>query len=102
MARTLKDLLSRQVLKKLRKSAVVIEAVTEMWESAVPERFRGHSKAVGYRKRVLDVAVDSQAVLAELRSFHGQEIDARLKEQFAERGMAPPVRIRYAVEKSSR
>ena len=98
MARSLKDILKRRVLKNLSRSAETAGAAGEAWEEAVPERFRGHARAAVYRRRVLEVVVDSPAVLAELEGFHRHEIKEKLKEGFTARGLVPPVRVKYTVE----
>ena len=98
MPRRLGDILKRRVLRDLARKADTQAAVREIWESIVPERFRGHAHAVCFRRRVVEVAVSSPAVLAELQGFYGRQVEAALRERFPGAGLAPPVRIKYMVE----
>ena len=98
MARSLKEILKRRVLKELSKRAVTTDTAGEAWEEALPERFRGHARAAVYKRRVLEGVVDSPSVLAELEGFHRHEIAEKLKAGFSSRGLVPPVRVKYTVE----
>ena len=101
MARSLKDVLKKHVLKEISRRAEAASSAGEIWRDVIPERFRDHARVVAYKRRLLDVIVDSPAVLAELEGFHRHQIKDEMKERFTKGGLVPPVRIRYTVEEHS-
>ncbi|MBN1808459.1 MAG: DUF721 domain-containing protein [Planctomycetes bacterium] len=98
MARSLRDILKKRVMKQVSRTAEAAGAARQIWDSVVPARYRGHAVARSYTRRVLEVAVDSAPVLAEIEGFCRGEIESALKERFTEAGMAPPVRVKYIIE----
>ena len=97
-AKTIKEILKKGVIRKVRRASREIEAVREIWLAILPEKFQGHSRVLSYHRRVLEVGVDSPAVLAEMEGFHRDEITDAVRKAFSAKGVTPPARIKYTVE----
>ena len=101
MAKSLKDILKRKVFKDIERTAAAIGSAAGAWEKALPEIYRGHAIVTAFKRRILEVSVDSSAVLAELEGFHRHDIEAHLRQACIDADITVPVRIKYTVEEHS-
>jgi predicted nucleic acid-binding Zn ribbon protein len=90
--------LSRNVLRKMRREARGAGPVEEAWKAVVPERFSTSTRVCGWRRRDLTIAVDGSAALSELASFYRQDLLEALNARLAEEGVPTVRSIRFVLE----
>ena len=73
MAKSLRDILKKKVMKDITRRAESTGTAGEIWDAIVPEKYREHTKATGYKRRILDVVADSPVVLGEIEGFYRHE-----------------------------
>lgn len=54
----------------------------EAWERVAGERIAKHSKVIGLRSGILQVAVSNSALLGELASFYKEELLEKLRNEY--------------------
>lgn len=98
MAKRLKEVLSRKVLRKARSDAKGIRAVESAWKAVVPKRFAGSTRVAAWKRRDLTVAVDGSPALSEIASFHRQELLSAVNGELTAAGFPTARAIRFILE----
>ena len=98
MARRLKEVLGRKVLRRVRKTARELEAMEEVWRRVVPGRYAAVTRVAGWKRRELTVAVEGSPALAELSGFFGEALLRELNALLAASGRPTARSVRFVLE----
>ena len=98
MARRLKDVLSRKVLREVRRGLKDLGPVHAAWKAAVPPEFAEAARVLSWRRRELTIAVEGSPALSELAGFYKDAILQRLNRELSAAGEPTARSVRFVLE----